>query len=26
MLWACLSYNLQHWIRLRKLQPAPVIT
>lgn len=23
MLWACLTYNLQHWIRLNKLQPAP---
>jgi hypothetical protein len=23
MLWACLTYNLQHWIRLRKLRPAP---
>lgn len=23
MLWACLTYNLQHWIRLRKLQTAP---
>lgn len=23
MLWACLTYNLQHWIRLRKLQAAP---
>jgi len=22
MLWACLTYNLQHWIRLRKLEPA----
>jgi hypothetical protein len=22
MLWACLTYNLQQWIRLRKLQPA----
>ena len=26
MLWACLTYNLQHWIRLRKLRPAPAIT
>lgn len=26
MLWACLTYNLQHWIRLRKLRPAPVAT
>lgn len=23
MLWACLTHNLQHWIRLRKLQAAP---
>jgi len=23
MLWACLTYNLQHWIRLNKLQPEP---
>jgi transposase len=23
MLWACLTYNLQHWIRLRKLSNAP---
>ena len=23
MLWACLTYNLQHWIRLRKLANAP---
>ena len=23
MLWACLTYNLQQWIRLRKLQAAP---
>jgi transposase len=22
MLWACLTYNLQHWIRLRKLETA----
>jgi transposase len=22
MLWACLTYNLQHWIRLRKASPA----
>jgi transposase len=22
MLWACLTYNLQHWIRLRKLEVA----
>jgi hypothetical protein len=26
MLWACLTYNLQHWIRLNKLQPAPEAT
>jgi hypothetical protein len=24
MLWACLTYNLHQWIRLRKLQPAAV--
>jgi transposase len=23
MLWACLTYNLQQWIRLGKLRPAP---
>jgi hypothetical protein len=23
MLWACLTYNLQQWIRLRKLQATP---
>jgi len=23
MLWACLTYNLQHWIRLGKLRAAP---
>ena len=22
MLWACLTYNLQHWIRLGKLEAA----
>jgi IS5 family transposase len=22
MLWACLTYNLQHWMRLRKVEPA----
>ena len=22
MLWACLTYNLQHWIRLKKLEPV----
>jgi transposase len=26
MLWACLTYNLQHWIRLNKLPPAPAAT
>lgn len=26
MLWACLTYNLQHWIRLRALPAAPVRT
>ena len=26
MLWACLTYNLQHWIRLNKLQPASTAT
>ncbi len=26
MLWACLTYNLQHWIRLNRLQPAPTAT
>jgi transposase len=26
MLWACLTYNLQHWIRLNKPQPAPAAT
>ena len=26
MLWACLTYNLQHWIRLRKSQYAMVTT
>lgn len=26
LLWACFTYNLQHWIRLRKLRPAPVAT
>jgi transposase len=24
LLWACLTYNLQHWIRLRPLQVVPV--
>ena len=23
MLWACLTYNMQHWIRLRKLRAIP---
>jgi transposase len=26
MLWACLTYNLQHWIRLKKLNTTPAIT
>jgi transposase len=26
MLWACLTYNLQHWIRLKKLNTTPVGT
>ena len=26
MLWACLTYNLQHWIRLRKLSPTLTAT
>src|SRR6202043_2764913 len=26
MLWACFTYNLQHWIRLHKLRPAPATT
>ena len=25
MLWACLTYNLQHWIRLRKLNTTPAV-
>jgi hypothetical protein len=25
MLWACLTYNLQQWIRLRKLQSPPAV-
>ena len=25
MLWACLTYNLQHWIRLRNQSSAPAI-
>jgi hypothetical protein len=26
MLWACLTYNFQQWIRLRKLPAAPATT
>ena len=26
MLWACLTYNLQHWIRLQKLNATPAVT
>jgi IS5 family transposase len=26
MLWACLTYNLQHWIRLSKLRTTPAAT
>lgn len=26
MLWACLTYNLQHWIRLGKLRAASAVT
>ncbi len=26
MLWACLTYNLQHWIRLSKLRTTPTVT
>jgi transposase len=26
MLWACLTYNLQNWIRLSKLRATPVVT
>jgi transposase len=26
MLWACLTYNLQHWIRLSKLRASPAVT
>jgi len=26
MLWACLTYNLQHWIRLNKLRTTTAIT
>jgi transposase len=25
MLWACLTYNLQHWIRLSKIKAAPAV-
>jgi hypothetical protein len=26
MLWACLTYNLQHWIRLNKFRPTAAVT
>ena len=26
MLWACLTYNLQHWIRLGKLRATAAVT
>jgi hypothetical protein len=26
MLWACLTYNLQHWIRLSKRNTTPAVT
>jgi len=26
MLWACLTYNLQHWIRLNKLRTTTAFT
>jgi transposase len=26
MLWACLTYNLQHWIRLRKLRATSAVS
>jgi hypothetical protein len=26
MLWACPTYNLQHWIRLSKLRTTPTVT
>ena len=26
MLWACLTYNLQHWIRLSKLRTTTAVT
>jgi hypothetical protein len=26
MLWAGLTYNLQHWIRLKKLNTTPAVT
>jgi hypothetical protein len=26
MLWACLTYNLQFWIRLSKLRKTPAVT
>jgi len=25
LLWACLTYNLQHWIRLGKLKTSPAL-
>jgi len=26
MLWACLTYNLQFWIRLSKLRTTPAVS
>jgi hypothetical protein len=26
LLWACLTYNLQHWIRLTKLRTTPAVS
>jgi hypothetical protein len=26
MLWACLTYNLQHWTRLSKIRATPATT
>jgi len=26
MLWACFTYNLQHWIRLNKFRATPAVT
>jgi hypothetical protein len=26
MLWTCLTFNLQHWIRLGKLRATPAFT